>query len=47
MSSLLKYTSKFGILSDKSVIARSKLSFSYNCNGGTLMERFIRHLTTT
>jgi len=32
----LKYCLKFGIYSVKSVIARSKLSFSYGCNGGTL-----------
>ena len=42
--SFLKYHSKFGI---KTVIARSKLSFSYDCNGGNLMERFVRHHTTT
>ena len=45
--SFLKYHSKFGLYSVKSVIARSKLSFSYGCNGGTLMERFVRHYTTT
>jgi len=45
--SFLKYHSKFDLYGVKSVIARSKLSFSYGCNGGTLMERFIRHHTTT
>ena len=30
-----------------SVIARSKLSFSYGCNGGNLMERFVGHHTMT
>ena len=45
--SFLKYHSKFGLYSVKSVIARSKLSFSYGCNGGNLMERFVRHHTTT
>jgi len=45
--SFLKYHSKFGLYSVKSVIARSKLSFSYGCNGGTPMEQFIRHYTTT
>ena len=46
-SFFLKYHSKFGLYGVKSVIARSKLSFSYGCNGGTLMERFVRHHTTT
>ena len=45
--SFLKYHSKFGLHGVKSVIARSKLSFSYGCNGGTLIERFVRHHTTT
>ena len=44
--SFLKYHSKFGLYDVKSVIARSKLSFSYGCNGGTLMERFVGHHTT-
>jgi len=45
--SFLKYHSKFGLYSVKSVIARSKLSLSYSSNGGTWMERFVRHHTTT
>jgi len=45
--SFLKYHSKFGLYGVKSVIARSKFSFSYGCNGGTLLERFVRHHTTT
>ena len=45
--SFLKYHSKFGLYGVKSVIVRSKLSFSYGCNGGNLMERFVRHHTTT
>ena len=45
--SFLKYHSKFGLYSVKSVITRSKLSFSYGCNGGILMERFVRHHMTT
>ena len=45
--SFLKCHSKFGLYSVKSVIARSKLSFSYGCSGGTLMEWFVRHHTTT
>ena len=34
--SFVKYHSKFGLYGVKSVIARSKLSFSYGYNGGTL-----------
>jgi len=34
--SFLKYHSKFSLHGVKSVITRSKLSFSYGCNGGTL-----------
>jgi len=45
--SFLKYHSKFGLYGVQSVITRSKLSFSYGCNGGTLMEQFIWHHTTT
>ena len=45
--SFLKYRSKFGLYGVKSVMARSKLSFSYGCNGGTMMERFVQHHTTT
>ena len=40
--SFLKYHSKFGLHGVKSVITRS-----YGCNGGTLMERFVRHNMTT
>jgi len=32
--SFLKYHSKFGLYGVKSVIARSKLSFSYGCSRG-------------
>jgi len=45
--SFLKYHSKFGLYDVKSVIMRSKLSFSCGCNGGTLMEWFVQdHMTT-
>ena len=39
--SFLKFHSKFGLYGVKSVIARSKLSFLYGCNRGTLMERLV------
>jgi len=42
-----KYHSKLSLYGVKSVIARSKLSFLHGCNGGNLMERFVRLHTTT